>query len=57
MYGVPCNVANVIVDKLEYYSLNKVELTDVKESIKEICIPIKIDRLGRIIEVKYRANE
>ena len=57
LYGVPCNVANVIVDKLEYYSLNKVELTDVKESIKEICIPIKIDRLGRIIEVKYRANE
>lgn len=35
LYGVPCNVANVIVDKLEYSSLNKVELTDAKESIKK----------------------
>lgn len=57
LYGVPCNVANVIVDKLEYFSLNKVELTDTKESIKEICIPVKVDRLGRIIEIKYRVNE
>lgn len=57
LYGVPCNVANVIVDKLEYSSLNKVELTDAKESIKEICIPIRVDRLGHIIEVKYRINE
>jgi len=32
-------------------------LTDAKESIKEICIPIRVDRLGHIIEVKYRINE
>lgn len=57
LYGIPCNVANVIVDKLEYFSLNKVELTDAKESIKEICVPIKVDRLGSVIEVKYRVNE
>lgn len=23
----------------------------------EICIPIRVDRLGHIIEVKYRINE
>ena len=52
LYGVPCNIANMIVDRLEYFLLNKVEITDAKESIKEVCIPIKIDRLGHIIENK-----
>ena len=50
MYAVPYSVAKSIVDKVEYTSLNKVEFTDKKESIKEICIPIKVDRLGNIIE-------
>lgn len=41
-------VASPIYDKKEYTSLNKIELTDDKISIKEWCIPILIDRLGNI---------
>jgi CRISPR-associated endonuclease Csn1 len=44
-------VAKCIVDKVEYTSSNKYELTDSKQSIKETCIPIKVDRLGNIIEI------
>lgn len=51
LYAVPFSTAKSIVDKVEYSQLNKVEFTDSKESIKEICIPIKVDRLGNIIEV------
>ena len=32
--------------KVEYNQLNKIELTDERISIKEHCIPIKIDRIG-----------
>ena len=49
LYVVPYFVANVIVDKEEYTKLNKIEFTDEKQSIKEICIPIQVDRLGNII--------
>ncbi len=52
LYAVPYPVANSIVDKLEYSQLNKVEFTDDKTSIKEVCIPIKIDRLGNIINIE-----
>lgn len=52
LYVIPCNVANSIVDKLEYSQLNKVEFTDDKHSIKENCILIKVDRLGNVVFVK-----
>lgn len=51
LYGIPYNIASSIIDKYEFTTLNKVEFTDTKESIKEICIPIKVDRLGNITEV------
>ena len=47
--AIPNNIAKVIVDGGEYSKKNKIELTDEKLSIKEICIPIRIDRLGNII--------
>lgn len=50
LYAVPYSTAKTIVDKVEYSQLNKVEFTDNKVSIKEICVPIKVDRLGKIIE-------
>ena len=53
LYGVPYFVANSIVDKTEYSQLNKVEFTDNKISIKELCIPIEIDRLGNITKIGY----
>ena len=51
LYAIPFSVAKVIVDKMEFTQLNKVEFTDDKLSIKEICVPIKVDRLGNIIEL------
>ena len=51
LYATPFSVAKVIVDKMEFTQLNKVEFTDDKSSIKETCVPIKVDRLGNIIEL------
>ncbi len=53
LYGIPYSIANSIVDKVEYSQLNKVEFTDEKISIKEVCIPIKVDRLGNITKIGY----
>ena len=44
-------VAKSIVDKVEFTTLNKAERAITGEMIKEICIPIKVDRLGNIIEL------
>ena len=48
LYAVLANTAKSIVDKVEYTQLNKVEFTDNKQSIKEICVPINVDTLGNI---------
>ncbi|MBO6024887.1 MAG: type II CRISPR RNA-guided endonuclease Cas9 [Bacteroidales bacterium] len=44
-------VSKPIVDKVEFTSLNKAERAISGEMIKEICVPIKVDRLGNIIEL------
>ena len=44
-------VAKVIVDKVEFTSMNKAERAITGEMIKETCIPIKVDRLGNVIEL------
>ena len=44
-------VAKVIYDKVEFTSMNKAERAITGEMIKEICIPLKIDRLGNIVEL------
>ena len=51
LYGIPYSVACPIIDKVEYSQLNKIEFTDNKTSIKDSCIPIKVDRLGNIIKI------
>ena len=43
-------IAKTVVDKVEFSSLNKAEKAITGEMIKETCIPIKVDRLGNIIE-------
>lgn len=45
------NVSTPIVNKMEFSSSNKMEKTITGEMIKETCIPIKVDRLGNIIEI------
>lgn len=51
LYAIPLNVAQSIVDKVEFTQLNKVESELIyKKSIKEICCKLKVDRLGRIVD-------
>ena len=47
LYCLPYSVSKVIVDKVEYTQLNKLEFTIEKQS----CIPIKVDRLGNIVYI------
>ena len=41
-------VAKSIVDKLEFTRHNKMERAISGEMIKEVCVPLKVDRLGNI---------
>ena len=51
VYFVKVNVASSIHDKNEFSALNKMERALTGEMIKEVCIPIKVDRLGHIIKI------
>jgi CRISPR-associated endonuclease Csn1 len=45
------NVASPIIDKAEFSALNKMERAITGEMIKEVCIPVKVDRLGNITKI------
>ena len=47
-YFIPAQIAYPIENGIEFNALNKLEFALTGESIKSICIPIKIDRLGNI---------
>lgn len=49
-YFIQMAVAIPIVNKYEFFSLNKMEKTLDGEMIKEICWKLKVDRLGQILE-------
>lgn len=46
---LPHYVARPIVQGVEYQSHDKIELTSDGQSIKEVCRPLKIDKLGRLL--------
>lgn len=50
-------IAKVLEDKNEYGSHNKIELTDERVSIKEQCLKLTVDRLGRITEITGNSND
>lgn len=45
---VPVNIANPIQDTIELGSNNKAQRAWTSEMIKEICVPLKVDRLGHV---------
>lgn len=47
---IPVRIANPILQTIELGSNNKAQKAWTGEMIKEICMPIKIDRLGNILE-------
>lgn len=50
-FCIKSSVASPIVNKVEYTPSNKMERAITGEMIKETCIPIKVDRLGNVIEI------
>lgn len=50
-FFVKGEVANTIIDKLEFSPSNKMERALTGEMIKDICLPIKVNRLGNIIQI------
>jgi CRISPR-associated endonuclease Csn1 len=52
------DIANTIVNKVEFSALNKMERAiDIKGTmIKEVCWKLKLDRLGNIIEANGKKN-
>ena len=53
-FFIKSSVATSIIDKKEYGPLNKMERSITDEMIKAICIPIKVDRLGNIIQLNRK---
>ncbi len=51
LYAIPYAVAKSIVDKIEFTQLNKLEMSLDKQSIKDICVKLKANRLGNILIV------
>lgn len=47
----PAKIANPILQTTELGSNNKAQRAWTGEMIKEICIPLKVDRLGNIVEL------
>lgn len=47
---IPASIASMIIDKQEFTRHNKTSRSLDGRLIKNICIPIKVDRLGNIIE-------
>ena len=45
---VPAAVAKVIVDKVEFEKQNKMGRALTGEMIKEVCVPLAVDRLGNV---------
>lgn len=50
-YYIPFRAASPIADKVEFSSQNKAERALDGTMIKDVCRPIKIDRLGNIIKI------
>lgn len=48
---IPSMIANPILQTIELGSNNKAQRAWSNEMIKEICIPIKVNRLGRILKI------
>lgn len=50
LYAIPYFIAKPIVDKIEFFQLNKIE-SDITTnfSIKQVCMKLSIDRLGNLI--------
>lgn len=50
-YFIPHTIAQVLDNGKEYGSLNKVEKTDDKQSIKDECLKLQVNRLGQITAI------
>ena len=56
-FCIPYFIATPIINKVEFTSSNKMERAITGEMIKETCLPIKVDRLGNVIELNGKKIE
>lgn len=56
-FFIHSSVANCIINKVEFSPLNKMERSITGEMIKEVCIPIRVNRLGEIVYLGTPQNE
>lgn len=54
---IPARIANPIIQTIELGSNNKAQKSWSGEMIKEICVPLKVDRLGNIVELNGQNYE
>ena len=47
-FFIPYSVSSVLWDKHEFLTHNKIEKALTGEQIKEVCLPLQVDRLGHI---------
>lgn len=50
-YFLPYSVANIIYNKVEFESMNKMGKALSSEMIKAVCWKLEVDRLGTILRV------
>jgi CRISPR-associated endonuclease Csn1 len=50
-YFIPCNVATVLMSKVEYQAKNKVQFSLESQLIKAVCWKLEVDRLGNIVKI------
>ena len=50
---IPAYIAKPILNTIELGSNNKAQRAWTNEMIKEVCLPVKVDRLGNIIKIGY----
>ncbi len=50
-FFIPERIAIVIETGVEFGAMNKIECLNNGETIRSLCLPIKVDRLGNIIEI------
>lgn len=50
-FFIPQSVSTVLSYGEEFGAINKIELTDNRENIKQNCVKLRIDRLGRITQI------
>jgi CRISPR-associated endonuclease Csn1 len=54
-FFIPASVASIIIDKVEFEKMNKIGRAPDGRMIKEFCVKLNVDRLGRVSLAKLNS--